>query len=124
MSEPLPFAQQFEILIDSHLVYRDYSAAKLGRALGISTTTVLRLLDGRTNAPGLGTARKICGLFDIPLSYFDCETAEACREYLRRKERQSSEILAINAEIEALSPEARRDLAHLLDLVYAGSLDE
>lgn len=124
MSEPLPFAEQFQILIDNHPTYRDYSASRLAREIGTSTTTILRLLNGKTKLPGLGIARQICTVFNIKLSYFDCESAEACREYLRRKRLQPDDIVALDAEIEALSPESRRDLNYLLDLVYAGSSDE
>lgn len=123
MLTEITFAEQLRILIDSDPARRNTSANQLAEAMGITAQTLLNLINGKSEYPRLSTVRAICELFNIPLNYFMCTSADECRSYLRRHGQFSGTIRAIHESMQTLSPKSQYNVATIVELLQRSHLD-
>lgn len=119
-TEPIPFQQQFRILLDT---LRDpqgqpYTLSAIARTTELSEQSLAYLLEGRSQNPRLDTLRRLCNFYHISLDYFDCETEADCQAYLIRQLSVSSILLHdIAEEAAALTPKAQRNVLAILEWI-------
>lgn len=119
MNDPISFAKQFHILVETVVDERGrgVSIAALARATAIAEQSLLNLLSGKSETPRLETARRLCHFFGIDLDYFDQDNERACREYLaQRRNAHSLDLLQdIASEAETLSGKGQKHVLTLLE---------
>lgn len=119
-TEPIPFQQQFRILIDAlpDPQGRTYSMSTIARMTELSEQALLYLLEGRSQNPRLDTLRRISRFFQISLDYFDNETEAECQAYLARHLTTSSYLLHdIAHESAALTPKGQSNALAVLEWI-------
>ncbi len=91
----------------------------IAEATGESPNNLQQIHRGDNSNPGLRTLSAISVYFGVNLAYFDCKTAEECRQYLAgpRQPEQPLEGLAMRAE--ELSPEGLKAIEQMIEYVRA-----
>ncbi len=84
---------------------------------GIHYQTLINMLSGRSDNPRLSTLRSLCQWYGISLAYFDCDSPEACRSYLRRRTRHTLPplIRTIAEQSRQLSPAGQQNVLVVMD---------
>ncbi len=122
MENYLPFADQMNILFDAvqHPDGRPYTLQEVSEATGISRGTLSQMRNGRITNPQLSTLRAIIKFFNVPLRYFETETAEQCYKLIHDTRDQQAEqrpLNEISLRAMKLTPNMQKDILTIIKWV-------
>jgi transcriptional regulator with XRE-family HTH domain len=85
--EPLLIKDLVNFLFDNvlHPDGRPYTTQEVTDHVRISHATINQLRTGRSKNPTLPTLQEIGRFFDVPLSFFDCQTVDECYAVLAER---------------------------------------
>ncbi|TVR25292.1 MAG: helix-turn-helix domain-containing protein [Anaerolineaceae bacterium] len=124
MNPYLPLSQQINLLFE-YIKKPDrqpYTLKEVSQATGISLPSLSQLRNGRSVNPQLTTLRALCRFFNVPLSYFDCTSEEACLALIaqgRPDHTGDDQVHFISSMAASLSPQGQRDLLTIVKWAHA-----
>ena len=125
MHDYLPIAEQINILFEARKNPNgeSYTIQQVSDATGISVASISQLRNGKIQNPQLSTLRALCAFFDVPLSYFNSDSREACFAFLNANPNEASTAYADVDEIAFravhLSEKSQKDLLTIIQWVQA-----
>jgi transcriptional regulator with XRE-family HTH domain len=97
-----------------------YSLYEVADAIDISPATIHQLRTGRIKSPTLPTLKEIGRFFNVPLSFFECESIDACYQVLGAQGSDLSPgVSKIAFRASKLSEKSQLDLLKIIAWVEA-----
>jgi transcriptional regulator with XRE-family HTH domain len=118
--EPILLKDLVNFLFDNvlHPDGRPYTTQEVTDRVRISHATINQLRTGRNKNPTLPTLHEICRFFDVPLSFFDCQTYDECYAVLAERPGVSTgDVAEIAFRASRLTVEGKRDLLRAIQWV-------
>jgi transcriptional regulator with XRE-family HTH domain len=121
--EPLPLKDLINFLF-AHVQHPDgrpYITQEVADQVRISHATINQLRTGRNKNPSVPTLQEIAGFFNVPLSFFECSTEEACYAVLAGQcpEDLPGMIAEIAFRTSGLTERSQRDILKIITWVEA-----
>jgi transcriptional regulator with XRE-family HTH domain len=99
---------------------RPHTTQEVTDHVRISHATINQLRTGRSKNPTLPTLQELCRFFEVPLSFFECQTYDECYAVLADKpEAQTEGVAEIAFRASRLSAQAQRDILKVIQWVEA-----